>query len=257
MIAIQAFVNIGVVSSSWPVTGVPLPFISFGGSSLVVNLIAVALIANVGRHRTSLASRRDRRFRRRRHGRASLSRQSQSPTPCATRGAKIAFIGTADRLESDDRSARPATSCTRSRADRCRARSRSICCGRSRANVTGTLQSLRLLAAQRPDLVIATGGYVCFPVALAARLRGSCASPRAPRAARAQRGARFDEPAAGADGRRSLGSSIRRGMPDARSIAAHAARRATKRLRGSGSIRRCERSLRWAEAKARARSTMR
>jgi cell division protein FtsW len=51
MITIQAFVNIGVVSSSWPVTGVPLPFISFGGSSLVVNLLAVALIANVGRHR--------------------------------------------------------------------------------------------------------------------------------------------------------------------------------------------------------------
>lgn len=51
MITIQAFVNIGVVSSSWPVTGVPLPFISFGGSSLIVNLFAVALIANVGRHR--------------------------------------------------------------------------------------------------------------------------------------------------------------------------------------------------------------
>jgi cell division protein FtsW len=51
MIAIQAFINIGVVSSSWPVTGVPLPFISFGGSSLVANLLAVALIANVGRRR--------------------------------------------------------------------------------------------------------------------------------------------------------------------------------------------------------------
>jgi cell division protein FtsW len=48
-IVIQAFVNIGVVTSSWPVTGVPLPFISFGGSSLIVNLVAVALIANVGR----------------------------------------------------------------------------------------------------------------------------------------------------------------------------------------------------------------
>lgn len=51
MITIQAFINIGVVSSSWPVTGVPLPFISFGGSSLVVSCIAVALIANVGRAR--------------------------------------------------------------------------------------------------------------------------------------------------------------------------------------------------------------
>lgn len=51
LISIQAFINIGVVTSSWPVTGVPLPFISFGGSSLVINLIAVALIANVGRRR--------------------------------------------------------------------------------------------------------------------------------------------------------------------------------------------------------------
>ncbi|HTA38172.1 MAG TPA: putative lipid II flippase FtsW, partial [Candidatus Acidoferrales bacterium] len=51
IIVIQAFVNIGVVTSSWPVTGVPLPFISFGGSSLIVSLIAVALIANVGRYR--------------------------------------------------------------------------------------------------------------------------------------------------------------------------------------------------------------
>ena len=51
MIVIQAFVNIAVVTSSWPVTGVPLPFISFGGSSLIMSLIAVALIINVGRHR--------------------------------------------------------------------------------------------------------------------------------------------------------------------------------------------------------------
>jgi cell division protein FtsW len=53
MIVIQALINIGVVSSSWPVTGVPLPFISFGGTSMIVSLIAVALIANVGRHRTA------------------------------------------------------------------------------------------------------------------------------------------------------------------------------------------------------------
>ena len=50
-ITIQAFINIGVVSSSWPVTGVPLPFISFGGSSLIVNLVCAALILNVGRRR--------------------------------------------------------------------------------------------------------------------------------------------------------------------------------------------------------------
>ncbi len=51
LVTFQAFVNIGVVTSSWPVTGVPLPFISFGGSSLIVNLVCFALIANVGRFR--------------------------------------------------------------------------------------------------------------------------------------------------------------------------------------------------------------
>lgn len=50
-IVIQAMINIGVVTSSWPVTGVPLPFISFGGSSLLINLIAIGIILNVGRYR--------------------------------------------------------------------------------------------------------------------------------------------------------------------------------------------------------------
>lgn len=50
-IVIQAFINIGVVTSSWPVTGVPLPFVSFGGSSLIVSLVCVALLLNIGRHR--------------------------------------------------------------------------------------------------------------------------------------------------------------------------------------------------------------
>jgi cell division protein FtsW len=49
IIIVQAFINIGVVTSSWPVTGVPLPFVSFGGSSLVVSLTAVALLINIGR----------------------------------------------------------------------------------------------------------------------------------------------------------------------------------------------------------------
>jgi cell division protein FtsW len=52
-IVIQAFVNLGVISSSWPVTGVPLPFISFGGTSLVTSVVFAALIANVGRARRS------------------------------------------------------------------------------------------------------------------------------------------------------------------------------------------------------------
>ncbi len=53
-VVLQAFVNIGVVTSSWPVTGVPLPFVSFGGSSLVVSVLCSALIVNVGRYRATL-----------------------------------------------------------------------------------------------------------------------------------------------------------------------------------------------------------
>ena len=59
-IVVQAFVNLGVISSSWPVTGVPLPFISFGGSSLVTSLVAAALIVNIGRARSSPVAVRSR-----------------------------------------------------------------------------------------------------------------------------------------------------------------------------------------------------
>lgn len=50
MIAFQALVNIGVVTASLPATGVPLPFLSFGGSSLVTTLIGVGILLNISRH---------------------------------------------------------------------------------------------------------------------------------------------------------------------------------------------------------------
>ena len=57
-IALQAFINIGVVTSVWPVTGVPLPFISYGGSSLVMSLFGVGILASIsrGRSRAALAA---------------------------------------------------------------------------------------------------------------------------------------------------------------------------------------------------------
>ena len=45
----QAFINIGAVIGMLPVTGVPLPFVSFGGSSLVICMAAVGLLLNVAR----------------------------------------------------------------------------------------------------------------------------------------------------------------------------------------------------------------
>lgn len=48
--AIQAFVNIGGVTASLPVTGLTLPFISYGGSSLLVSMAAAGLLLNVARN---------------------------------------------------------------------------------------------------------------------------------------------------------------------------------------------------------------
>ena len=45
----QAIINIGMVSGLIPVVGVPLPFISFGGTALVVNMAAIGILLNVGR----------------------------------------------------------------------------------------------------------------------------------------------------------------------------------------------------------------
>jgi cell division protein FtsW len=47
---VQAFINIGAVTGMMPITGVPLPFISAGGSSLLVNLAATGLLLNIARH---------------------------------------------------------------------------------------------------------------------------------------------------------------------------------------------------------------
>jgi cell division protein FtsW len=48
-IVFQALINIGGITTTIPFTGVPLPFISFGGTSLIVDLAAVGILANVSR----------------------------------------------------------------------------------------------------------------------------------------------------------------------------------------------------------------
>jgi cell division protein FtsW len=46
-ISFQALVNIGAVTAALPITGVPLPFVSFGGTSLVISLIAMGILTNI------------------------------------------------------------------------------------------------------------------------------------------------------------------------------------------------------------------
>ncbi len=52
LIAMQALINVGVVTAWLPTKGLPLPFISFGGSNLVLNMVAVGLLLNIFRHCT-------------------------------------------------------------------------------------------------------------------------------------------------------------------------------------------------------------
>ena len=50
MIVAQAFVNISVVLGLLPTKGIPLPLVSHGGSSLLVNLLGMGILLNISQH---------------------------------------------------------------------------------------------------------------------------------------------------------------------------------------------------------------
>lgn len=52
-LAVQSIVNLGGVTAILPITGLPLPFVSFGGSALVVEMAAVGVLINIARRDTS------------------------------------------------------------------------------------------------------------------------------------------------------------------------------------------------------------
>ena len=52
MIAVQALMNLGMTMGLLPVVGVPLPLVSYGGSSVVITMIFIALLLNIKIHRT-------------------------------------------------------------------------------------------------------------------------------------------------------------------------------------------------------------
>jgi cell division protein FtsW len=99
-IALQALVNIGAVIAALPITGVPLPLVSFGGTSLVVLLIAAGVLVNIAYQAESgppqrTRSRRSRQERSRipakrpasRARSRSTTRRGAAPTPASrTRG---------------------------------------------------------------------------------------------------------------------------------------------------------------------------
>jgi len=50
IIMVEALVNIGVVTGTMPVTGITLPFISYGGSSLIFKLVGMGVLLNISRY---------------------------------------------------------------------------------------------------------------------------------------------------------------------------------------------------------------
>jgi cell division protein FtsW len=72
-ICMQAFINIAVNTALMPVTGITLPFVSYGGSSLVASLIGIAILLNISErtnyHANNIDRWRDRRTRHTQSGR--------------------------------------------------------------------------------------------------------------------------------------------------------------------------------------------
>jgi len=85
-ISVQAFINIGVVVSLIPVTGITLPFISAGGSSLIISFAAVGILLSVSRETVERGTWNDAPADRGRgHGRAHLPGPRRRPiAPRAT-----------------------------------------------------------------------------------------------------------------------------------------------------------------------------
>jgi cell division protein FtsW len=53
----QAIINIGAVVGLLPVTGIPLPFVSFGGSALITTMLASGILVNVARQERGAVTR--------------------------------------------------------------------------------------------------------------------------------------------------------------------------------------------------------
>jgi len=82
MLATEALVNLGVVTGSLPTKGLPLPFVSFGGSALFMTLLSTGILLNISQHGAADAASRRRAARPRLADARSAARGALArPTP--------------------------------------------------------------------------------------------------------------------------------------------------------------------------------
>jgi cell division protein FtsW len=77
-VASETLINIGAVVGVLPVTGIPLPFISFGGSSLVITMVAAGILINIARQEQSRLA----------HGVVSVPRRGSERTTVRSSSAR-------------------------------------------------------------------------------------------------------------------------------------------------------------------------
>ena len=214
--------NISVVTGLLPTKGIPLPFVSNGGSSLLINLVAMGILLNISQQASSAAAARARppsdwassgQEAEGVNGRANRpeARLSVVIAGGGTGGhlypgiavareivrrvpdARVTFAGTARGLE-----ARVVPregfelDLIRSAGLKGKSLARG-CAGAALHRPPSLLDAWRILSRRRPDVVIGVGGYSSGPVVLVAAL-----ARHADDGARAERGARVDQSAAGA-----------------------------------------------------------
>jgi cell division protein FtsW len=90
LLGIQAFVNMGAATGGLPITGVTLPFFSYGGSSLVICMCLAGILINVSRQETGRPTPKVRRKERERGDMRRRNRRPPPPPARAGRGARSA-----------------------------------------------------------------------------------------------------------------------------------------------------------------------
>ena len=172
-ICVQAFINIGVVVALLPVTGITLPFVSAGGSSLVISFAAVGILLSISRETVEKGTWNDASADRGRgNGRAHLPGPGRRPVARASPERRLSSAGSAATAASSASSSRrgrdPAAAGSSLRSLRTTERDVHLVLDPIRLGASRSPRPSAILVRQRPAAIFTTGGYIAIPVLMAA-----------------------------------------------------------------------------------------